>query len=86
MCTPSLFLEFCSILQPGTYVLGFIDLHWNTSEHSIQGQKTVVEAQLHHFDLNYDSYEEASKVDGALLSIAVGFEVIESFFRPTMND
>ena len=59
----------------GRYVLGFIDFHWNISEHYVLGKPADVEAQLHHFDLSYDTYEEAAKVPGALLSIAILFQV-----------
>ncbi len=62
------------ILQDGTYYLGHIDLHWAKSEHF--PEQGNLEMQLNHFDLSYDSYEEASKVPGATLSIGLLFKVL----------
>ena len=62
----------------GTYVLAFIDYHWNISEHYVLGKHGDLEAQLHHFDLSYGTYEEAAEVPGAVLSIALLFKVKKS--------
>jgi len=59
----------------GTFSLGHIDLHWATSEHAIEQRKADLEMQLNHFDLSYDSYEEAAKVPGATLSIGLLFKI-----------
>ena len=71
-------------LQTGNYALGHIDLHWNTSEHllsSEDGAQTVMEAQLHHFDLRYDTYQQAREAGpGATLVLAVLFEVRQHKF------
>ena len=63
------------LYQMGTYVLGFIDYHWNISEHYVLGKHGDLEAQLHHYDLSYGTYEEAVEVPGAVLSIALLFKV-----------
>ena len=65
-------------MQNGEYVLAHIDLHWNSSEHDLSdytSQTAVLEAQLHHYDLRFDSYEQARHVQGATLAVAMLFEV-----------
>ena len=39
------------------------------------GKHGDLEAQLHHFDLSYGTYEEAAEVPGAVLGIALLFKV-----------
>ncbi len=69
-------------IQRGTYILGFIDLHWDQTEHSLSGRKGHLEAQLNHFDSSYPSYADAVEGaekygdESALLSIALGFQAI----------
>ena len=66
-------------LQDGTFALAYIDLHWATSEHSVAGETTAdLEMQLHHFDLSFDSYENAVKVPGATISLSLLFKVNHS--------
>ena len=67
------------LYQMGTYVLGFIDYHWNISEHYVLGKHGHLEAQLHHYDLSYGTYEEAVEVPGAVLSIALLFKVKKEY-------
>ena len=61
-------------LQRGEYVLAHIDLHWNSSEHQVEGELYQVEAQLHHFDLRYDTYQQALE-HGATVSLALLLQV-----------
>ena len=63
------------IFQTGSYYLSHIDLHWKSSEHSIDNEFQDLEMQLNHFDLSYNSYEEASKIPGATLSFGLLFKV-----------
>ena len=63
------------IFQTGSYYLSHIDLHWKSSEHSIDNEFQDLEMQLNHFDLSYNSYEEASKIPGATLSVGLLFKV-----------
>ena len=66
-------------LQDGTFTLAYIDLHWATSEHNVIGQDPAdLEMQLHHFDLSFDSYENAVKVPGATISLSLLFKVNHS--------
>ena len=63
-------------LQDGSYTLGHIDLHWDNSEHIVNGEHTSdMEMQLIHYDMAFDSYEEASKIPGATLSLGLLFRV-----------
>ena len=55
--------------------MSHIDLHWKSSEHAIDNQFQRLEMQLNHFDLSYNSYEEASKIPGATLSVGLLFGV-----------
>jgi len=61
--------------QGGTYNLAFIDLHWATSEHFINGQKLNMEAQLHHYNSWFQSYEEALEHEGGTMAVAVLMKV-----------
>ena len=66
-------------IQDGIFALAYIDLHWATSEHSVAGETTAdLEMQLHHFDLSFDSYENAVKVPGATISLSLLFKVNHS--------
>jgi len=60
----------------GTFTLAYIDLHWATSEHNVAGQNPAdLEMQLHHFDLSFDSFENAIKVPGATISLSLLFKI-----------
>ena len=63
------------ILQNGNYTLSHVDLHWDKSEHAEKGAKWDMEMQLNHFDMSYDSFEEAVKVPGATLTVGLFFTV-----------
>ena len=63
-------------LQDGKFSLAYIDLHWATSEHTVEGQNQAdLEMQLNHFDLSFDSFENAIKVPGATISLSLLFKV-----------
>jgi hypothetical protein len=55
--------------------LAFIDLHWSTTEHAIKDNKLNMEAQLHHFNSWFDTYEDAVANQGQTLAVAILFEV-----------
>jgi hypothetical protein len=64
--------------------LAFIDLHWTTSEHSIDNIKLHMEAQFHHFNTWFDSYEDAVEFNGGTVAVAVLFEVCSHDHRPML--
>ena len=63
------------MLQTGSYILAHADLHWDSSEHFVNGKKWNLEIQMNHFDLSFDSFEEALNVPGATLSLGLFFAV-----------
>ena len=64
----------------GNYTLAFLDLHWESSEHEVNGEKLQMEAQLHHYNPWFDSYEDAVEHPGQTLVLAILFQV-----RPLMS-
>jgi hypothetical protein len=52
-----------------------MDIHWGSSEHTINGQKLSGEVQLHHYNSWFDSYEEALQHKGGTLAVAILIEV-----------
>jgi hypothetical protein len=65
-------------IKSGNYTLGFIDLHWATTEHAVEDKKLNMEAQLHHFNPWFDTYEDAVEHQGQTLAIAILFRVLLS--------
>ena len=63
--------------------MAVIDLHWPTSEHSVNDVKGVLEAQLHHFDLAHDSFDTAVGKESAVVSLAIMFKAryIQSYMK-----
>ncbi len=61
--------------QSGEYVLGHLDLHWQTSEHAIDQTRSDLEVQLNFFDLSFDTYEAASETPGATVSLGLLFNL-----------
>ena len=66
-------------MQSGNYSLAFVDLHWDSSEHEVGGRQFDMEAQFHHYNPWFDSYEDAVEHPGQTMVIAILFEV--SFFN-----
>lgn len=58
-------------LEKRVFVLAAIDIHWGTSEHALNGQKTDAEIQFHHFDWALKHFETAMNTPGGVLSMAV---------------
>ena len=59
----------------GKYTLAFVDFHWAISEHSINGIPGDLEAQFHHFDLKYDTYEHALAQSSGVTVMSVLFKI-----------
>ncbi len=67
--------------------MAFLDLHWATSEHSINALKVNMEAQLHHYNSWFDTYAEAVEHQGQTLALAVLFTVFNIIvFRSVVNN
>ncbi len=62
--------------QSGKYVLGALDFHWGTSEHSMAGKKENIEIHLIHFNIDFGDLETALENEGAVLAVAIMFRVI----------
>lgn len=52
-----------------------MDMHWATSEHTINDQKLNMEVQLHHYNSWFDTYEEALEHEGGTLAVAIIMKV-----------
>ncbi|XP_059088576.1 uncharacterized protein LOC131884732 [Tigriopus californicus] len=61
-------------LEKRVFVLAAIDIHWGSSEHALNGQKTDAEIQFHHFDWALNHFQTALNTPGGVLSMAVLLE------------
>lgn len=73
---PRLNVKYSEVeLEYGEWFLGYIDLHWGTSEHSIDGKRANMEAQFFHFHEKIFHIDEAAQAENGILALAVLSEV-----------
>jgi len=57
--------------------LAFLEWHWGSSEHALNGRRESAELQLYHYDPYHASIEEALQ-DGSVLALSILFQVIKA--------